>query len=72
VALLRLIGFTSTVFGATVPIMLLLQYVAVAVAVGGGLWVIRTGIILEPPAFLMNWISTLTDRITQRLAVAMK
>src|SRR5882757_3249920 len=41
VGLLRLIGFTSTVFGATVPAMLVLQYVAVAAAVGGGLWIIR-------------------------------
>ena len=72
VGLLRLIGFMSTVFGATVPIMLVLQYVAVAAAIGGGLFVIRTGVILEPPAFLMNWITTLTERITQRLAVVMK
>jgi lipopolysaccharide export system permease protein len=72
VGLLRLIGFTSTVFGATAPIMLVLQYIATAAAIAGGLFVIRTGLILEPPAFLMNWITTLTDRITQRLAVAMK
>jgi lipopolysaccharide export system permease protein len=72
VALLRLIGFMSTVFGATVPAMLVLQYVAVAGAIGGGLFVIRTGVILEPPAFLMNWIAALTDRISQRVATAMK
>lgn len=72
VALLRLIGFMSTVFGATVPAMLVLQYVAVAAAIGGGLYVIRTGVILEPPAFLMNWIAALTERISQRVATAMK
>ncbi len=72
VGILRLIGFTSTVFGATLPIMLVLQYIAVAAAIGGGLFVIRTGVVLEPPAFLMNWITVLTERITQRLAVAMK
>lgn len=72
VGLLRLIGFMSTVFGATVPAMLVLQYVAVAAAIGGGLFVIRTGVILEPPAFLMNWIAMLTERISQRLATAMK
>ena len=72
VGLLRLIGFTSTVFGATAPIMLLLQYIAVAAAVGGGLFVIRRGVILEPPAFLMNWITFVTERITQRLAMAVK
>ena len=72
VGLLRLIGFTSTVFGATVPVMLVLQYIAVAAAIGGGLWIIRTGVILEPPAFLMNWIAMVTERISQRLAVATK
>jgi lipopolysaccharide export system permease protein len=72
VGLLRLIGFTSTVFGATVPAMLVLQYVAVAAAVGGGLWIIRTGVILEPPAFLMNWIAMVTERISQRFAMATK
>jgi lipopolysaccharide export system permease protein len=72
VGLLRLIGFTSTVFGATAPIMLVLQYIAAAAAIAGGLFVIRTGLILEPPAFLMNWVTALTDRITQRLAVVMK
>ncbi len=72
VGLLRLIGFTSTVFGATVPAMLVLQYIAVFAAIGGGLFVIRRGVILEPPAFLMNWIAALTERISQRLAVAMK
>jgi lipopolysaccharide export system permease protein len=68
VGVLRLIGFTSTVFGATVPIMLLLQYAAVAAAIGGGLFVIRRGVILEPPAFLMNWIAALAERISQRFA----
>lgn len=72
VGLLRLIGFMSTVFGATVPAMLVLQYVAVAAAIGGGLFVIRTGVILEPPAFLMNWIAALTERISQRFAMATK
>ncbi len=35
VALLRLAGFVSTVFGATMPWMLSLQYMALAVAFGG-------------------------------------
>src|SRR5476651_66422 len=66
VALLRLIGFASTVFGATMPWMLVLQYVAIATAFGFGLFVIRTGLILEPPAFLANWLAALTERINQR------
>lgn len=66
VALLRLIGFASTVFGATTPWMLSLQYIAIALAIGLGLYVIRTGLILEPPAFVSNAISALTERISQR------
>ncbi|MGE5163582.1 MAG: LptF/LptG family permease, partial [Sphingobacteriales bacterium] len=68
VALLRLIGFASTVFGATVPWLLTLQYVAVAAAFGAGLYVIRRGLILEPPTFITDWIAVLTERIGQRFA----
>ena len=70
VALLRLIGFISTVFGATMPWMLALQYVAMIAAFAFGLFVIRTGLILEPPAFFTNWLATLTERITQRFAAS--
>lgn len=68
VALLRLIGFASTVFGANAPWMLALQYVGFAIAFGGGLFVIQRGLIIEPPAFLNNWLAALTARITQRFA----
>ncbi len=68
VALLRLIGFASTVFGATMPWMLVLQYAAVILAFTFGLFVIRIGLILEPPAFITNWLAALTERITQRFA----
>jgi len=68
VGLLRLIGFVSTVFGATMPWMLSLQYVALVVAFVAGYFVIRRGIIIEPPAFVTNAIAALTERITQRFA----
>ena len=68
VGLLRLAGFASTVFGAAMPWMLVLQYVALVAAVGGGLYVIRTGLILEPPAFIMNGVAALTERVTRRFA----
>lgn len=68
VALLRLIGFASTVFGASTPWMLSLQYVALLAAFAFGYFVIRTGLIIEPPAFLTNWIAALTERIAQRFA----
>jgi lipopolysaccharide export system permease protein len=68
VAVLRLVGFASSVFGATVPWMLSLQYIAAAFAFVAGLWVIRRGVILEPPAFIANTLHALTERITQRFA----
>ena len=70
VALLRLIGFVSTIFGATFPWLLPMQYVAIVLACGGGLYVIRTGVILEPPAFVTDAITALTERLTRRLAAS--
>lgn len=63
VTALRLIGFASTVFGANVPFMLVLQYLALAFSIGGGLFVIHRGLIIEPPAFLTEWIANATARI---------
>ena len=60
VALLRLAGFVSTVFGATMPWMLSLQYIGLALAFGGGLFVIHRGLIIEPPAFLDKWLAALS------------
>jgi lipopolysaccharide export system permease protein len=65
VSLLRLIGFVSTVFGATIPWMLTLQYLAIAAAFAFGFYVIRRGVILEPPAFITNWINALTERLAR-------
>jgi lipopolysaccharide export system permease protein len=67
VGVLRLLGFVSTVTGATVPAMLALQYVAMAVAFGFGVLVIRRGLIIEPPAFI-NRIATLVAERAARLA----
>jgi lipopolysaccharide export system permease protein len=68
VAVLRLTGFASTVFGASAPWMLSLQYLAVLLAFALGLFVIRRGLILEPPAFITNGFAALSERITQRFA----
>jgi lipopolysaccharide export system permease protein len=68
VGALRLIGFASTVFGIAMPWMLSLQYIAVIAAFAFGLFVIRRGVILEPPQFLSNFVAMVTERITQRFA----
>ena len=68
VALLRLIGFASIVFGANQPWMLSLQYVALALTFGLGLYVISNGLILEPPAFIANIFDALGRRLSRRFA----
>lgn len=70
VGLLRLVGFASTVFGTQVPAMLFVQYIAMALTFGVGLWVISRGLVLEPPAFLTNAINAVTERLARRLAPA--
>ncbi len=72
VGLLRVIGFASTVFGASIPWMLSLQYIAMVLAVAFGLWVVRNGLIIEPPAFLSSSLAAFTDRIARRFANAMR
>jgi lipopolysaccharide export system permease protein len=68
VGLLRLVGFASTVFGVNAPWMLSLQYIAMALTVGFGLFVIHRGIILEPPAFIDRIATALTTALTQRFS----
>jgi lipopolysaccharide export system permease protein len=68
VALVRLTGFASTVFGASMPWMLALPYVVLALAFGLSLYVISRGLIVEPPAFLANYLNALTERIMRRFA----
>jgi lipopolysaccharide export system permease protein len=68
VSLLRLVGFVSTVFGVNIPAFLLLQYAAVVIAVGFGLFVISRGVILEPPAFVTNLTAAITERLAKRFA----
>jgi lipopolysaccharide export system permease protein len=70
VALLRLTGFVSTVFGVNFPWMIWLQFVALVIALALGLFVIRRGLIIEPPAFFANWLAALTERISRRFATS--
>jgi lipopolysaccharide export system permease protein len=68
VALLRMIGFVCTVFGANYPWVLWLQVLAFVAACGLGAYVIRSGLIIEPPAFITNSIDAITARLTRRFA----
>jgi lipopolysaccharide export system permease protein len=66
VAVLRLIGFASTVTGVHVPLLLAVQYLALAAAIGLGLLAILRGMILEPPAFVTQLVTAVSDRLAKR------
>ena len=50
--------------------MVWLQFVALAVAFALGLIVIRRGLIVEPPAFIANWLAALSEHISRRFATS--
>jgi lipopolysaccharide export system permease protein len=66
VALLRLAGFVSTVVGVQTPAFLLLEYAALIGTLIFGYWAISRGVIIEPPAFLVNAANAVAERFTRR------
>jgi len=68
VAALRIIGFASMVFGIKHPLALSFQYIAVFSATGFGLLAISQAAIIEPPAFMVRAVSSVTERLTRRFA----
>ena len=52
--------------GVHTPIVLLLPYLALLATFVVGYFTISRGVIIEPPAFLANAITTLIERVTQR------
>jgi lipopolysaccharide export system permease protein len=70
VAVLRVIGFASMVLGINHPAALAMQYIAIIAAVGLSLIAIAQAAVIEPPAFVVNAISFITDRLTRRFATA--
>ncbi|MCC7346749.1 MAG: LPS export ABC transporter permease LptF [Variibacter sp.] len=67
VAAVRLLGFASVVLAARTPAAAVILYVALATATVGGLIMISRGTIIEPPAFLVDFLGRL-----QRLRPAAK
>jgi lipopolysaccharide export system permease protein len=66
VAALRGLGFVGMIAGVRTPIILLLPYLALLATFVVGYFTISRGVIIEPPAFIANAITTLIERITQR------
>jgi len=66
VSALRGIGFVGMIAGVHAPIALALPYLALAVTFVLGYFAISRGVIIEPPAFIAQGITSLMERIAQR------
>jgi lipopolysaccharide export system permease protein len=70
VALLRFLGFATTVIAVNNPAIILFHYLVLSTAAGLSIWAISRGIIIEPPAFVTNTFTALQDRFAPRPATA--
>lgn len=70
VAVVRVIGFVSIIFGINAPAALSLQYVALLLVFWLGLTAISRGIVLRPPAAVIDALTLLQERFTRRVAVS--
>jgi lipopolysaccharide export system permease protein len=70
VALLRFVGFATTVISVNTPLIILFNYLVLATAAGLSIWAIGRGIIIEPPAFITNVFTALQERFAPRPATA--
>jgi lipopolysaccharide export system permease protein len=68
VAILRASGFVGVLAGTRVPAALLVPYVALIAALAFGYWGISRGVIIEPPAFIVDAISGFMERMSERSA----
>ncbi|MBU6457187.1 MAG: LPS export ABC transporter permease LptF [Bradyrhizobium sp.] len=60
---LRMAGFACSVMAVKSPLAPLVQYLMLLAAIGAGLWIIVAGIVIEPPAALMEAISNFNARL---------
>ena len=66
VALLRGCGFVGLLAGPRLPAALLVPYIAAIGALLFGYWGISRGVIIEPPAFIVDAVTRLTERLAAR------
>ncbi len=60
---LRMAGFACSVMAAKSPLAPIVQYLMLVAAVGASLWIIVGGIVIEPPAALMEAINKSNARL---------
>jgi lipopolysaccharide export system permease protein len=68
IMIVRMTGFISTIIGVNYPIFLAAQFLVTGFAIAAGLYAIRRGIAIEPPAFVRTALNTLSARISRRFA----
>lgn len=66
VTAVRLVGYGSTVLGVTYPFALTWQYVALAGALGYGIYAISRGLVIGPPTIIFNTINGGVEWLTRR------
>jgi lipopolysaccharide export system permease protein len=66
VATLRGLGFIGMIAGVHTPVALLLPYLALTATFVLGYIAISRGLIIEPPAFITNLVTAITERLAQR------
>ena len=71
VAALRGLGFVGMIAGVNAPFALVLPYLALIATFVLGYFAISRAIIIEPPAFVTNAITAITERIAQRTGAVM-
>jgi lipopolysaccharide export system permease protein len=66
VGTLRGLGFVGMIAGVHTPVALLLPYLALTATFVLGYIAISRGLIIEPPAFMTNLVTAITERLAQR------
>jgi lipopolysaccharide export system permease protein len=64
---LRMAGFACSVMAVKSPLAPLVQYLMLLAAISTGLWIIVAGIVIEPPAALMETINNFNTRLLRLL-----
>jgi lipopolysaccharide export system permease protein len=67
---LRMIGFACNVFAAQSVAAIYILYASIALALAAGIFAIARGAVIEPPAFLIQPLSKLFERVSTRLATS--
>jgi lipopolysaccharide export system permease protein len=62
---LRMIGFACSVMAVKTPLAPAVQYLMLFGSIGIGLWLIIGGIVVEPPAVLVEAVDNLSARLSQ-------